>query len=231
MKARVFALALVASCCRQPPPAASVPVEEKVMDQDIAALATALVEDRYGETFTWPQHDAAIEAIWSEPGNPARLERLVDDTAAPGKARLVAAEVLFLNDYSFVDRHDRGTIAQIYADALVHRHVAMANPWGLLWYDDTVGEIGGRFAMLERPAIPVLRRLLDDATIVDWYAGSEEATVGNGQQYRIKDFAAFYLADMVHHPIPFHADPAARDREIAALLPFVDRYEAAEPAR
>lgn len=196
------------------------------MDPQVAELAAALVEDRYGETFWWPQHDATIEAIWSAPGNPARLEALIDAVDAPGKARVIAAEVLFLRDFTFVDRHDRRAIAQIYADALVHRDVPIANPWGLLWVDDTVGEIGGRFAMLEQPAVPVLRALLDDTTVVDWYAGSEEATLGNGQRYRIKDVAAFYLADMVHHPIPFHEDAAARDAEIAALLPFVDRYEA-----
>lgn len=195
-----------------------------MMAQDNVALAQVLVDDRYGSTFVWPQHDGTIEAIWSEAGNPARLEALIDDPAAPGKARLIAAEVLFLRDHSFVDRHDRGVIAQIYADALVHRHVEHANPWGLLWFDDTVGEIGGRFAMLGRAAVPVLRRLLDDATVVDWYAGSEEATVGNGQRYRIKDFAAFYLADLVRHPIPFHDDPAARDAEIAALLPLVEAW-------
>lgn len=201
------------------------------MSEHVAALARDLDRDAYGATFLWPQHDATIEAIWSKPGNPALLEALIDDRAAPGKARLVAAEVLFLRDYSFVDRHDQRMIAKIYADALAQRQIEWANPWGMLWVDDTVGEIGGRFAMLGRPAIPELRRLLEDTRVVDWYAGSEEATVGNGQRYRIKDFAAFYLADLIRHPIPFHEDVAARDAEIAKLVAEVDRYEAAGARR
>ena len=54
-----------------------------------------------------------------------------------------------------------------------------------------------------------------------------EATVGNGARYRIKDFAAFYLARLIRFSLPTHTDPAERDAEIAKLIAALD----ARPAR
>jgi hypothetical protein len=180
-------------------------------------LAQKLVNDAYGPTFEWPQHDLTIDKIWSDAGNPAQLEALIDDAHAPTKARLIAAEVLFKNDFTFVDRHDEGAVARIYADALAHHVVPAANVWGLLWLNNEVGPLGGRFIILGQSAIPALRALLDDGAVVDWYEGSEEATLGNGARYRVRDFAAFYLARITNQTLPFHEAFAERDAEIAKL--------------
>jgi len=180
-------------------------------------LTNKLVTDAYGPAFVWPQHDMMIERVWSEPGNPAQLEALIDDKNAPLKARLIAAEVLFKHDFAFLDRHDDGEVARIYAGALANHVVPAANVWGLLWINDRVGDFGGRFIMLGDAAAPALRSLLDDRTVVDWYEGSEAATLGNGARYRIRDFAAYYLARITNQKIAFHADFAARDAELAKL--------------
>ena len=182
-----------------------------------AEFAHKLATDAFGPTFSWPAHDYTIEKLWSTPDSQPKLEAVIDDRSAPAKARLVAAEVLFVHDFTFLDRHDPVEVARIYAYALTHRTPPMANLWGLLWANGQAGLLGGRFVMLERDAIPALRPLLDDATVVDWYEGSEAATVGNGARYRIKDFAAFYLSRIVGQPIAFHTDFAARDGEIEAL--------------
>jgi hypothetical protein len=181
------------------------------------SLAQKLVTDAYGAAFVWPQHDMIIERVWSEPGNPAELEALIDDRQAPNKARLIAAEALFKHDFSFLDRHDNAEVARIYADALARHTVPAANVWGLLWINERVGEFGGRFIMLGADAVPALRALLDDNTMVDWFMGSEDATLGNGAHYRIRDFAAYYLARITNQSIAFHRDFAARDAEIAKL--------------
>lgn len=194
-----------------------------------AHLADRLQAGDFGLAFYWPQHDMTIERIWAEPGNPPLLEALIDDRSAPTVARLLAAEALFRNDFTFIDRHDNTEIARIYADAMVHRHTPNANLWGLLWFDNSVGELGGRFVILAESSIPALLPLLDDDTVVDWYEGSEEATVGNRARYRIEDFAAFYLGRIVRHPIAFHDDPAARDAEIASLRAAVAARQAAAP--
>jgi hypothetical protein len=193
----------------------SSPPAEVAMDR--AQLVRRLVNDEYGKLFYWPQHDQTIDKIWAEPANHPLLESIVSDQSAPGRARFVAAEVLFTSDLSFLGRVERGQVAEIYARALADNEIGHANPWGLLWENDTPGTAGVRFLMLGDAAIPALARLLENGTVVTWYAGSEEATVGNGHRYRIKDFAAYYLSLMVKHPIPFHASPADRDTEIAKL--------------
>lgn len=181
-----------------------------------SALAAHLEHDGFGPTFAWPQHDLTVATIWAAAGA-AALEEVVRDRTAPGHARLVAAEVLFRYDFSFIDRVDLTEVARIYARALRANLAGAANAWGLLWDGDDLGPLGGRFIILDAAAVPVLIELLDDATVVDWYAGSEEATLGNGRRYRIKDFAAFYLARLRNLPLPFAADPAARDQLIDGL--------------
>jgi hypothetical protein len=152
------------------------------------------------------------------------LERVLEEPQASAKAKLIAAEVLFRNEFSFVERHDRTGIARLFAEALRRRYTGHANAWGLLWIDDSAGEIGGRFMALGNDSIPALRELLADTTVVDWYEGSEEATLGNRARYRIKDFAAFYLARILGTPIPFHEDFAQRDAEITKLVATLDTH-------
>lgn len=194
---------------------------EPVMNASTPSLAEKLANDTYGPLFQWPAHDQTVASIWNENGAPA-LEAVIDDRAAPARAKFVAAEVLFARDFTFVGRHDGEALARIYADALTGRFTGHANAWGLLWANDDLGQVGGRFKMIGPASIPVLRQLLADTTVVDWYMGSEEATVGNGAHYRIKDFAAYYLSRMTNTPIPFHDVPAERDAEIARLVERVD---------
>lgn len=212
---RVLAIAVMLSCAgRSSTPEPPISNQERPVS---LSLAQKLVTDAYGTAFLWPQHDAVIERVWSEPGNAAQLEALIDDRQAPLKARLLAAEVLFKRDFAFLDRHDNTEVARIYADALARHTVPAANVWGLLWINEQVGELGGRFIMLGADAVPALRALLDDNTIVDWYMGSEDATLGNGARFRIRDFAAYYLARITNQPLAFHPDFAGRDAEIARL--------------
>jgi hypothetical protein len=177
-----------------------------------------LVRELLGATFFYyPQHELAVERVWSQPGNPAALEALVRDPAAPPKARFLAAEVLFAKDVFFIDRVGRPLVARLYAEALAKRYTPHGNAWGLLWEDDGLGEAGGRFLVLGSEAIPALAELLDDDTVVADYEGSEEATLGNRARYRVKDFAAYYISRIRGEALPVHGDPAARDGEIARL--------------
>jgi hypothetical protein len=180
-------------------------------------LAGKLMAGDYGKLFIYPQHDMTIERIWSAPGNPEALEALVKDAGAPGKARFLAAEVLFARDVFFIERAGRAAVARLYAEALVGDYTGLANSWGLLWEHNDVGEVGGRFLVLGEAAIPALTELLDDGKVVDNYEGSEEATIGNRYQFTIADFAAYYLSRIAGIAVPFHRTPAERRAEIAKL--------------
>jgi hypothetical protein len=184
-------------------------------------LVRKLLAGEYGLLFYYPQHDMTIERIWSDPGNPQALEELVRDPSAPGKARFIAAEVLFARDVFFINRVGRALVARLYTEALTKGYTGHANAWGLLWEHDDIGEVGSRFLVLGDEAIPALAELLDDDTIVDSYEGSEDATVGNRYRFRIKDFAAYYIGRITGHPVPFHLDHAGRDAEIERLKAFL----------
>lgn len=188
-----------------------------------AELVRRLVNDEYGIVFYWPQHDFTVSKIYSEPGNPELLEQVLNDPSAPGRARFIAAEVLFARDFTFIDRTRRDDLARLYGEALVKNWAGHANVFGMLWDHDDVGPVGGRFVLLGRDALPALTALLDNNRIVDWYAGSEEATVGNGYGYRIKDFAAFYLGRILNVSVPFHQDRVQREAEIAKLRDALPR--------
>ena len=118
------------------------------------SLAQKLVADAYGELSSYPEHDETVTKIWSEPGNRAALESLIDDVTAPPKARFIAAEVLYARDFTIISRHDRGQIARIYAFALQHK-LTHLNAWGLLWYTDSTGPVGSHLVGLDKAAIPV----------------------------------------------------------------------------
>jgi len=183
-----------------------------------SALAEKLLSGHYGPLFYYPQREMTIDRIWSEPGNPQALEGLVKDAGASGKARFLAAEVLFARDVFFVEsrgtgRWSPGCTARHWA----HGYTGLANSWGLLWEHDDVGEVGSRFLVLGEAAVPVLTKLLDDVTLVDSYEGSEEATVGNRYRFRIADFASYYLSRITGIGVAFHQDPAERPAEIAHL--------------
>jgi hypothetical protein len=184
-------------------------------------LAQQLASDQFGRLFAWPQHDDTVARIWSKLGMHT-LEEVIEDRDASPRGRFVAAEVLFSNEPTFLDRHDHKMIASLYARALAERATPSANPWGLLWIDDSIGPLGSRFLALGDAAIPALRDLLRNDTLVDWYAGSDEATAANAARYRIQDFAAFYLARIVGHPLAAHPDRAERDAEIATLTAALD---------
>lgn len=194
-------------------------------------LARKLVAGEYGTLFYYPQHQITIERIWSQPENRQTLEQLVKDSNLPGKARFIAAEVLFARDVFFIDRIGKPVVARLYTEALIEGYTGHANAWGLLWEHDDVGEVGSRFLVLGDEAIPALVELLDDDTIVYSYVGSEDATVGNRYKFRIKDFAAYYISRITAHPVPFHLEHAERDVEIDRLKSFLTMYQADESRR
>jgi len=180
-------------------------------------LARKLAAGKYGDFFNYSVRDKAVDRVWAEPGSLARLEAIVRDPEAPLQARFLASEVLFEKHFTFAAAIGPAVVAEIYAAALRDNLTGMANSWGLLYEHDDEGPVGVRFLMLGEAAVPALMPLLDDARTTLVYDGSEEATVGNGYQFRVKDFAAYYLGKIKRIPVAFHSDVEARDREIEAL--------------
>jgi hypothetical protein len=183
------------------------------------AVVKKLLALGYLELFQRMDHDEA-DALWRD--SPAALEALVTSDGQPGLARFLAAEILYLKKPGFPSAAERPALAAIYAEALAQTGRQSGtwnlagNMWGLTYVSDDVGEAGKHLLGLGTDATAALKPLLANTEGV-LYEGSEEATVGNEQLYRVKDLAAYFLGRIHQKPVTFHADWKARDREIDKL--------------
>lgn len=167
------------------------------------SLAQQIYDDHFGDFFNYVIHEEVIEKIWQASGSTTTaLEQIVLDKEASTKARLIATEVLLQKEFTVIGEMDLREVAQIYATALAENTTEMANSWGFLYEEDDMGPIGGTFSLFGEDALPALVELLDNkATYL--YDGSEEATVGNGYQFQVRDFAAYYISKILHEPSPY----------------------------
>ena len=144
--------------------------------------------------------------------------QLVEDAARPVPVRFAAALMLRSRSAAQFRRTRPRAVAEVLAAALQRDLVGHAYPWGRLWAGgDPLGLLGSMVVELGRPAIPPLVALLDDAAPRDTYLGSDEATEIAMRQYRVKDFAAFYLARIAGVALPWQPELAGRDQAIAHL--------------
>ena len=235
MRTRALLAALLISGCGQSSPGAAPPQpvparsssrSENTEDQRQLAqsrtIAIALAGDADGGMFKYPQRGASIAHIWAETGGAPALDALLDDLTAPIKARLIAAEVLFTQDPTFLSRHRQDEIALVYCESL-RRQIAILNAWGYLWYDGPPGVLADHIVQLGNAALPCLHDALDDRTVLSGYKGSEGAVIGNGAHFRVRDFAGYYLSLITRHPLglaeptPMQVDYALRDAAIDRL--------------
>ena len=183
-------------------------------------IAQKLANDSYGDFFNYLIQDQIIATVWAEAGGVAPLKAIVLNEDAPTKARMLANEVLFRRDFSYINDEDVkiNRVAAIYTDALANNITGMANSWGFLYKHERIafGPVGGTLAILGKEAIPELVKLLDNETI-HLYRGSKEATVGNSYRFRVKDFAAYYIFEIKNIKAVYHETHAARDAEIEKL--------------
>jgi hypothetical protein len=190
----------------------------KALESSSDTIIKKLMTDHYGEFFNYAIQDEIINTVWEEAGGVALLKSIVINEEAPTKARLLACEVLMKREFTFLRDEDVkiDRVAAMYTDALVNNTTGMANSWGLLYEYDDEGPIGIMLVMLGAEAIPELVKLLDNETI-HMYHGSKAATIGNGYQFRVKDFAAYYICGIKNIEAVYHETHAARDTEIEKL--------------
>lgn len=180
----------------------------------VEQLASRLATVNLTEMATSLAADPEVKAISGAYPDRALYATLVEDRGRPERVRFAAA--LMLKSRS--EKADPEATAHVYAAALQHDLVGYAYPWGRLWADgDDVGPLGATLVEIGRPALPALVPLLADPAPRTAYLGSEESTDMAMRRYRVKDFAAFYLARIVGAALPWQPDLALRDEEIAKL--------------
>jgi hypothetical protein len=190
------------------PPSSSQPdgLATKLASADLSAMATDLASD--------PQ----VNALWNEYADPGLYTALIEDEKRPSSVRFAAALVLLSKNKGRFGNTSSQVVAQVLATALKENVTVWTWPWGRLWVGgDPVGHLGRVFLEIGRPAVPALEELLDDTTSRDAYEGSEEATELAMKHYRVKDFAAFYIARILQADLPWEQNLARRDEAIAKL--------------
>lgn len=192
----------------------------KIMNSE--EFANRLIAIGFPKLFMYGEQSLA-KTIWEDGENVEKLKSIISSTSSPSHAKFLAAEVLRYFEVE-LDPQSYVVLAEAYAYALentsadrdnvVHLN---GNLWGLLYEEDDAGYLGQQFVKFGNAAMPSLTKLLDDSASRVLYEGSEEATIGSAYQYRIKDFAAFYIAKIKHIPISFYQDFEERDKEIERL--------------
>ena len=186
---------------------------------NLSDLKDKLVENGYQGLF-WAGGNHS-EQLWANGENEEKLKYIIRDSSNSFYQRFLSAEVLRIHGGNF-DSEMKSFLAEIYFEALqyssvesAYKYGLMGNLWGLV-HEEDYGEFGEMIIQLGPKAVPYLQQLLNNANAV-LFEGSEEATIGNQYQYRIKDFAAFYLSKITNFPITFYQDSDQRDAEIERL--------------
>ena len=191
----------------------------------IEEIAARLQQAGYKGLF-WQMDSNLIESIWGHGAHKELLQEMVLKPKHSELVRLLASEVLYAKDAGYPPEDWKEPLAFIYARALTlsgkdERQVPPGNTWGFMYYNgnggpNDYGPLGTHLMQTGVKAIPQLARLLDNSDILV-YEGSEDATIGNGLQYRVKDAAAYYIGKLAGITVQFYQDYAKRDTEIEHL--------------
>ncbi|WP_160127698.1 hypothetical protein [Kordia antarctica] len=161
--------------------------------------------------------------IWNFGANEQELKIIAYSEKTSDFSRFLTVELLRHYDVKINSKY-HSLIAKSYAYALSnsatdnpHFFGVVGNLWGLLYEEDDLGKLGSFYVSLGDKAVLSLSNLLDNKNDKIFYDGSEEATIGNSYQYRVKDFAAFYISKIKNIPITFYQDFDQRDAEIERL--------------
>lgn len=215
-----LAIAALAMACAPATPHATTPPPPlpAATPSPLSSLSARLADCDLLEMATGLAASAQVAALWHDQPDARLYTQIVEDAARPLPARFAAALMLRSKSAAQLRRTDRRALAEVLTAALQRDLVGYAYPWGRLWAGfDPLGLLGQLVVELGRPAIPALVALLDDTSPRDSYRGREEATDMAMRQYRVKDFAAFYLSRIAGLELPWHPELADRDQAIDRL--------------
>ena len=197
---------------------ACAPMKQHDSSSQVDRLATRLSTCNVADMANGLSMDPQVNTVWNEYPDPGLYTALVEDAQRPAPVRFAAVLILRSKSAEQFKKTNPQAVAQVLATALKLDLAGYAAPWGWLWAPgDPLGLLGQIFIEIGRPAQQPLEALLDDTTARDTYPGSEEATEMAMRRYRVKDFAAFYLAKILKLDLPWAQDLTRRDEAIAKL--------------
>lgn len=155
--------------------------------------------------------EALLNELWTTYGFP-EFAVVVRDRHLPSLSRFLAAESIAQRHGSWGDLYMK-TVADLYVEGLAQDFPGSANPWGLPF---ELGILAQRVIKIGEAALEGLAGLLTNDRRL-YFSGSEEATMGERYQYRVKDVAAVLVSRIAFLPYGDKDTPAERDEKILAL--------------
>jgi hypothetical protein len=171
---------------------------------------------------------SSAPSFWCDGANREALLAIVADERYGDLERVLASEILYAHDPGYPPRGWDDLLGSVYARALAitgtgERPIVLTgNEWGFLYHGGGEGALGAHLLDAGSAAVGHLVSLLDDPAPV-FYEGSQEATLGNALDYRVKDAAAYYIGVLAGISVPFHAPFDQRDAEIERVKAQVTR--------
>lgn len=163
--------------------------------------------------------DRAI-AFYEASDKGSGLSRIVTDSAAPGPARFLSAEILWRYDPAAFLKFEKATLLSVYENAFLNNFTGVMGHWGFNNSDDDLGELGSRFVELCSLSDAPLRKWLDNETKVQFakiFPDRGALYPIKDSDWRIKDFAALYLSRIHRIPIDLSEEVEKRDLAIMEL--------------
>lgn len=196
-------------------------------ETSIEQLVAIITTEGYNGLFLLGEK-SKVDSICQIPQIEKKLEAIYLDCNHPSEVRFLAAEIILSKFNKYPIKKYNTILSNLYGTALTNtgdktgNFRLSANLWGYLYEMDDVGVLGNHFIQLGDEAVPELYKLLDNEEQV-LYDGSRDATIGNEYQYRIKDFAAFYISKIKNIPVKFYQDFDERDKEIERLKKLLEK--------
>lgn len=146
------------------------------------------------------------------------LENLARQTRFALRGRLAALLVLHKTGNEGYEGVPFAIRAAVFCQALKDDLMQGEEAWGSLWWEDDAGLLGYHVLAQGEASVPFLQALLSDESPRRRYAGGERGGLLALRGYRLKDFAAFYIAKIRSYNLPWEPDVQSRDHLIDKLI-------------
>jgi hypothetical protein len=155
--------------------------------------------------------------LWADGARKKDAMAIVESESLGDKLRFHALLTILMRDSVAAQEILPHTRATILCAAIAGDFLEYDEHWGRLWQGGSIGILGGMVVECGESAISPLKGLLENNTPKSSYLGSEEATEMAIRHYRLKDFAAYYIAKIRAYELPWQPVLGDRDAAIEAM--------------
>jgi hypothetical protein len=188
------------------------PIQTRVdlLSEQLASVDPRKITD---ELFTSPISDS----LWADGELKKEYSEVINSEIFSDTVRFNALFISYLRDRQFYNSIEPGIRAELLCSALEGDFTLWHDRWGWLWAEPKLGYVGVLVVHCGEAAIPHLLKLLSNRDSRDDYYGHEESTDMGMRQYRVKDFAAYFVAQIKDYDLPFSYNLRKRDRSIRKM--------------